>query len=88
MTAKADTLAQASGNADLVDRLRQAKILYQEAYQRLLTAANARLTRPLKDGFRMVGHLDSAKLDHIALLQNGVSIALRMSGGLKILYGL
>ena len=36
----------------------------------------------------MVGHLDSAKLDHIALLQDGVSIALRMSGNLKILYGL
>jgi hypothetical protein len=88
VAAQADAIAQTSGDADLVDRLKQAKILYQQAYQRLLTAANARLTRPLKDGFRMVGHLDSAKLDHIALLQDGVSIALRMSGNLKILYGL
>ncbi|WP_297299255.1 DUF4403 family protein, partial [uncultured Methylovirgula sp.] len=88
VAAKAEAMAQASGNADLVDRLRQAKILYQQIYQRLLATANKRLTRPLKDGFRTVGHLDSAKLDHIALLQNGVSIALRMSGSLKILYGL
>jgi Domain of unknown function (DUF4403) len=88
VAAQADAIAQTTGDADLVDRLKQAKILYQQAYQRLLTAANARLTRPLKDGFRMVGHLDSAKLDHIALLQDGVSIALRMSGNLKILYGL
>lgn len=88
LAAKAEAMAQASGNADLVDRLRQAKILYQEAYQRLLAAANQRLTRPLKDGFRMEGHLDSAKLDHVSLLQDGISIALRMSGNLKILYGL
>jgi hypothetical protein len=88
VAAKVDAAAQASGDADLVDRLRQAKILYQEAYQRLLAAANKALTRPLKDGFRMEGHLVSAKLDHIALLQDGVTIALRMSGDLKILYGL
>ncbi|MDR3407065.1 MAG: DUF4403 family protein [Methylovirgula sp.] len=88
LAAKADAAVQASGDADLADRLRQAKILYQEAYQRLLAAANKNLTRPLKNGFRMEGHLDSAKLDHVALLQDGVSIALRMSGDLKILYGL
>lgn len=88
LAAKAEALAQASGNADLVDHLRQAKILYQEAYQRLIAAANKNLTRPLKDGFRMEGHLDTAKLDHIALLQDGVCIALRASGDLKILYGM
>ena len=88
VAAKAEAIAEESGNADLVDRLRQAKILYQQAYQRLLATANKNLTRPLKGGFRMVGHLDSAKLDHVSLLQDGVSIALRMSGDLKILYGL
>jgi hypothetical protein len=88
LAAKTQVLAAESGNADLVDRLRQAKILYQEAYQRLLATANKRLTRPLKDGFRMEGHLDSAKLDHVSLLQDGVTVALRMSGTLKILYGL
>jgi hypothetical protein len=88
LAAKTQALAVESGNADLVDRLRQAKILYQQAYQRLLAAANQHLARPLKDGFRMEGHLDSAKLDHIALLQDGLSIALRASGTLKILYGL
>jgi hypothetical protein len=58
------------------------------AYQNLLNAANERLNRPLKSGFRMEGQLASAKLDSIQLLADGVSIALRVSGDLKILYGL
>jgi Domain of unknown function (DUF4403) len=61
---------------------------YGLAYQNLLNAANERLNRPLKNGFRMEGNLGSAKLDSIQLLAEGVSIALRVSGDLKILYGL
>jgi hypothetical protein len=61
---------------------------YGVAYQNLLNAANERLNRPLKNGFRMEGQLSSAKLDSIQLLADGVSIALRVSGDLKILYGL
>jgi hypothetical protein len=61
---------------------------YGLAYQNLLNAANERLNRPLKNGFRMEGQLSSAKLDSIQLLADGVSIALRVSGDLKILYGL
>ena len=61
---------------------------YGVAYQNLLNAANERLNRPLKNGFRMEGHLSSAKLDSIQLLADGVSIALRVSGDLKILYGI
>jgi hypothetical protein len=61
---------------------------YGLAYQNLLNAANERLNRPLKNGFRMEGQLGSAKLDSIQLLADGVSIALRVSGDLKILYGL
>ncbi|MGA2056214.1 MAG: DUF4403 family protein [Bradyrhizobium sp.] len=61
---------------------------YGLAYQNLLNAANERLTRPLKNGFRMEGKLTTAKLDSIQLLADGVSIALRVSGDLKILYGM
>jgi hypothetical protein len=44
--------------------------------------------RWLKNGFRMEGKLTTAKLDSIRLLADGVSIALRASGDLKILYGM
>jgi hypothetical protein len=63
-------------------------VSYGVAYQNLLNAANERLNRPLKKGFRMEGQLGSAKLDSIQLLADGVSIALRVSGDLKILYGM
>jgi hypothetical protein len=61
---------------------------YGVAYQNLLNAANEKLTRPLKDGFRMEGHLSSAKLDKVFLAADGIVIALRASGELKILYGM
>jgi hypothetical protein len=73
----------------ILDQLKEIPdIGYGVAYQNLLTAANERLNRPLKNGFRMEGKLSSAKLDSIQLLADGVSIALRVSGDLKILYGL
>jgi hypothetical protein len=71
----------------LLDQLKQIPDLgYGLAYQNLLNAANERLNRPLKNGFRMEGQLTTAKLDGIQLLADGVSIALRVSGDLKILY--
>jgi hypothetical protein len=63
-------------------------VSYGVAYQNLLIAANQRLTRPLKDGFRMEGNLTSAKLEKVSLLADGLSIALHASGDLKILYRL
>ncbi|HEY6735738.1 MAG TPA: DUF4403 family protein [Roseiarcus sp.] len=63
-------------------------VSYGVAYQNLLNAANERLNRPLKNGFRMEGQLSAAKLDSIQLLTDGLSIALRVSGDLKILYGM
>jgi Domain of unknown function (DUF4403) len=73
----------------LLDQLKQIPgIGYGLAYQNLLNAANERLNRPLKNGFRMEGQLTTAKLDSIQLLADGVSIALRVSGDLKILYGM
>jgi len=61
---------------------------YGVAYENLLNAANAKLTRPLKDGYRMEGHLSSAKLEKLYLPADGIVIALRASGELKILYGM
>jgi hypothetical protein len=73
----------------LLDQLKEIPdIGYGLAYQNLLNAANERLNRPLKNGFRMEGHLTTAKLESIHLLADGVSIALRVSGDLKILYGM
>ena len=73
----------------ILDQLKEIPdIGYGVAYQNLLSAANERLNRPLKNGLRMEGQLSSAKLDSIQLLADGVSIALRVSGDLKILYGL
>ncbi len=61
---------------------------YGIAYQNLLNAANEKLTRPLKDGYRMEGHLDSAKFEKLFLSSDGIVIAMRAGGNLKILYGL
>jgi hypothetical protein len=71
--------------AQLRDKM---SIDYGVAYQNLLNAANQKLTRPLKDGFRMEGHLSSAKLEKVYLPADGIEIAMRASGELKILYGM
>jgi hypothetical protein len=42
----------------------------------------------LKDGFRLEGHLDSAKLEKVYLPADGIEIALRATGELKIQYGM
>jgi hypothetical protein len=61
---------------------------YGVAYQNLLDAANTKLNRQLKDGFRMEGHLSSAKLEKLYLPADGVVIALRAVGDLRIVYGM
>ena len=77
------------GDDKLLGQLREkAAASYAAAYKNLLETANQRLTRPLKDGFRMEGQLTSAKLDKIMLLPDRLSLALHASGELKILYGL
>jgi hypothetical protein len=53
---------------------------YGVAYQNLLDAANEKLTRSLKDGYRMEGKLSSAKLEKVYLPADGIVIALRASG--------
>jgi uncharacterized protein DUF4403 len=72
-----------------VEQLREKmSVDYGVAYENLLNAANDKLTRPLKDGFRMEGRLSSAKLEKTYLSADGIVIALRASGELKILYGM
>lgn len=79
----------ASAVQQLVAQLKSAvNIDYGISYQNLLIAANERLTRPLKDGFRMEGQLTAAQLDKVLLLADGILIALHASGDLKIVYGL
>ena len=74
---------------DLIAQLRQnLTVSYEAAYHKLLDAANQRLTRPLKNGFRMEGAIESAKLDRVLLLAAGLTVALHVSGNLKIVYGL
>jgi hypothetical protein len=87
-TLENDVGALLGGDQILAQLREKATASYAAAYQNLLDAANQRLTRPLKDGFRMEGHLTSAKLDKLRLLPDGLSLALRASGELKILYGL
>jgi hypothetical protein len=73
----------------LIAKLREGmSVDYGVAYDNLLNAANAKLTRPLKDGFRMEGHLSSAKPEKMYLPADSIVIALRASGDLKILYGM
>jgi hypothetical protein len=77
------------GDDNLLAQLKaQSDVSYSVAYQNLLNVANQRLTRPLKNGFRLEGKLTSAKLEKVSLLADGMSIALHASGELKILYGL
>jgi hypothetical protein len=89
VSAAADDSELAAAVQQLVARLKQAvNIDYGIAYQNLLIAANERLTRPLKDGFRMEGRFSSVDLDKVQLLADGATLALRASGELKILYGM
>jgi hypothetical protein len=84
----ADDAMTSAINAVLAQLRDKLIVDYGVAYQNLLNAANEKLTRPLKDGFRMEGHLSSAKLEKVYLPADGIVIALRAGGELKILYGL
>jgi hypothetical protein len=88
-----DVITNDEGLSALVDPIAaqirsKLNVDYGIAYDNLLTAANAKLNRPLKDGFRMEGHLASAGLENVSLPADGVVIALRASGDLQILYGM
>jgi hypothetical protein len=89
LSAKTDDEGLASMLGPIESQLRdKTSVDYGIAYQNLLDAANAKLNRPLKDGYRMEGHLSSAKLEKLYLPSDAIVIALRASGELKILYGM
>ena len=57
--ANVNTIGAKLGDDNLLGQLKQqSNVSYGVAYQNLLTAANERLTRPLKNGFRMEGNLN------------------------------
>ena len=61
---------------------------YGVAYQNLLNAANEKLTRPLKDGFRMEGHLIRRSSRRCTCRPTASRSRFVPSGELKILYGM
>lgn len=82
--ASSATLGDPSFLQDLRQQLSQT---FQTQWQAALSSANARLSRPLGNGFRSEGHLASAGLSSIALLPDGMRINLRADGELRLLYG-
>jgi hypothetical protein len=66
----------------------KASVDYGGLYDSVLNAANTKLNRPLKNDFRMEGHLSSANPEKVYLAADGVELAIRASGNLKILYGM
>jgi len=66
----------------------QLRLGYQAALDKIIAAANTRLSRSLGNGFRSEAHLTSAGLSNIELLQQGARLNFRAAGDLKILYGL
>jgi hypothetical protein len=87
--AEGTPLAGLLGDPTLIQTLRQqVRLAFQDELLTIITSANARLTRPLADGFRSEGNLTSAGLAKILLLSDGLRLDLRASGDLRILYGL
>jgi hypothetical protein len=88
VTAASD-LAALMRNPAFIQQLQQRLSTgYQDERDRLIAAVNAKLTRPLADGFRSEGQLQSAGLANVQLLSGGLQINLRAAGRLKLLYGL
>ena len=73
----------------LIQKLQdQVQVAYQEQTQAIIASANARLTRPLADGFRSEGHLTAASVTKVHLLSDAIRLDVRASGDLRFLYGL
>ncbi len=82
-------LAEIAGNADLIRALQQqVRLSLQDDLHAIMTSANARLSKPLGDGFRSEGRLTDVGLSQVLLLADSIRVDLRASGKLSILYGL
>jgi hypothetical protein len=83
------SLSSLLGDGTLQQALRdQVRFEFQSQLQGMIASANARLTRPLGNNFRSEGNLTAVALDKVLLLADGIRLDLRVSGDLKILYGL
>ena len=61
---------------------------YRAERDRIVASANAKLTRPLGDGFRSEGELVFADVAKVVLLNDALRVDLRATGKLRLLYGL
>jgi hypothetical protein len=85
----AQASATTASNEDVVQGLRdRLRLAYQDALDKIVASANARLSRPLGNGFRSEAHLTSAGVAGIQVLTNGLRVDFRVNGDLKILYNL
>ena len=88
-TAASSDIAALFSNSTFLQMLQQRLATgYQAERDRIIASANAKLTRPLGDGFRSEGKLASAGVAGIALLPDTLRVNLRASGSLRLLYGL
>jgi hypothetical protein len=65
----------------------QLSLDFQAGFAKIVASANARLTRPLADGFRSEGKLTSAGVSAVRLLPGRIQVDLRADGRLKLIYG-
>lgn len=88
-TIAASDVATLLGNNNLLQQLKQKMALdYKAERDRLMTSANAKLSRPLSDGFRSEVQLASVGVSKIALTSDALQVQLRAVGRLKLLYGM
>jgi len=88
MSADATAAAQEAFDPALLQALReQLSVDFKAGYDEIVASANARLTRPLGDGFRSEGKLTSAGIANIQLLSDRIQVNLRADGHLKLIYG-
>lgn len=88
-TIAASDVATLLGNNNFLQQLKQKMALdYKAERDRLMTSANAKLSRPLSDGFRSEVQLASVGVSKIALTSDALQVQLRAAGRLKLLYGM
>lgn len=80
--------AQGLFDPALLQALReQLSVSFQGGFEQIVASANARLTRPLGDGFRSEGKLTSAGIGSVQLLSDRIQLNLQAGGHLKLIYG-
>jgi len=65
----------------------QIRLDYKPQIEQLVASANARLSRPLGNGFRSETKLESAGVAGVYLLPDSIRIDIRVGGELRLIYG-